>query len=140
MTFVIFHGVWYNAPMNGLEITAYDEKGYKPLVDFESWRVALINGPSEYKPVKIPTLSCHCETDEIFVLLKGSCMLLIGGAGDAPGEVEKVWLKEGLLYNVTRGTWHNECLMPGAKVLIVENADTSSANSKNYELSEPVVL
>jgi hypothetical protein len=126
--------------MKGLEIASYDEKGYKPLIDFESWRVALINGASVYQPAKITSISCHCETDEIFVLLKGSCLLLIGGNGDVPGEVEKVWLEEGLLYNVTKGTWHNEYLMPGAKVLIVENADTSQANSKNYQLPEAITL
>jgi hypothetical protein len=126
--------------MDGLEISSYEEKGYKPLVDFESWRVALINGAAAYKAADISSLSCHCETDEIFVLLKGSCLLLIGGRGEKPGPVEKVWLEEGLLYNVTKGTWHNECLMPGAKVLIVENANTSGANSKNYKLPEPVTL
>jgi hypothetical protein len=126
--------------MDGLEISSYEEKGYKPLVDFESWRVALINGAASYEPAKITSLSCHCETDEIFVLLKGSCMLLIGGRGENPGAVEKVWLQEGLLYNVTKGTWHNEFLMPGAKVLIVENANTSGANSKDYKLPEPIGL
>ncbi|GHU06131.1 hypothetical protein FACS1894147_12870 [Spirochaetia bacterium] len=126
--------------MKGLEITSYDGKGYKPLVDFESWRVALINGASDYQAAHITSLSCHCETDEIFVLLKGSCLLLIGGNGDVPGEVEKVWLEEGLLYNVTKGTWHNECLMPGAKVLIVENANTSGANSRDYQLPEAITL
>jgi hypothetical protein len=126
--------------MNGLEITSYEEKGYKPLVDFESWRVALINGAAVYEPAKISSLSCHCETDEIFVLLKGSCLLLIGGAGEVPENIEKVWLQEGLLYNVTKGTWHDEFLMPGAKVLIVENANTSLANSKKYQLPEPITL
>jgi hypothetical protein len=132
--------------MDGLEISSYEEKGYKPLVDFESWRVALINGAGScepagsYEPVRITSLSCHRETDEVFVLLRGSCLLLIGGRGEKPGPVEKVWLREGLLYNVTRGTWHNECLMPGAKVLIVENADTGRANSADCELPEPVTL
>jgi hypothetical protein len=126
--------------MNGLEITVYDETGYKPLVDFESWRVAMNNGPSVYEPMEISKLSCHCETDEIFVLLKGSCLLLVGGAGEKPGEVEKVWLKEGLVYNVTKGTWHNNCLMPGAKLLIVENANTSAANSKDHQLPKPITL
>jgi hypothetical protein len=126
--------------MDGLEITSYEGRGYKALVDFESWRVALINGADSYEPAVIRSLSCHCETDEIFVLLKGSCMLLLGGRGETPGAVEKLWLREGLLYNVTRGTWHNEFLMPGAKVLIVENADTSDENSKDYKLAKPLSL
>jgi hypothetical protein len=126
--------------MEGLEIFSHEEQGYKPLVDFESWRVALINGATVCEGAKISSLSCHCETDEIFVLLKGSCMLLIAGKGREPGKVEKVWLQEGLLYNVTKGTWHNEYLMPGAQVLIVENANTSGKNSNRHELLKPIVL
>ena len=126
--------------MEGLTIVSYEEKGYKPLVDFESWRVALINGPAAYEPVEIGNLSAHNETDEIFVLLKGSCMLLIGGNGTEPKAIEKLWLEEGLLYNVTRGTWHNEILMPGAKVLIVENANTSKSNSKQFQLDRKIPL
>ena len=124
--------------MEGLKVISYDEKGYKPLVDFESWRVALINGNSVYENTGIDTLSAHMETDEIFVLLKGSCMLVVGGNAAEPHDIEKVWLEEGLLYNVTKGTWHNEILTPGAKVLIVENANTSKANSKKFELGKKI--
>ena len=126
--------------MEGLTIVSYEEKGYKPLIDFESWRVALINGSTVYDAAEIASLSAHNETDEIFVLLKGSCMLLVGGNGEEPKDIEKVWLKEGLLYNVTKGTWHNEILMPGSKVLIVENSNTSKANSKQFQLKEKICI
>ena len=126
--------------MEGLSIVSHDEKGYKPLVDFESWRVALINGSSVYEPVEIDFLSAHMETDEIFVLLKGSCVLIMGGNGSEPKDIKNVWLEEGLLYNVKKGTWHNEILTPGSKVLIVENANTSKANSKRFQLSQKITL
>jgi len=126
--------------MDGLTVISYDEKGYKPLIDFESWRVALINGPQEYKHVEINEISAHLETDEIFVLLKGSCALLVGGNKDKPEKTEIVWLKEGLLYNVTKGTWHNEILLPGSKVLIVENVNTSKENSRKAPIPEKICL
>jgi hypothetical protein len=39
------------------------------------------------------------------------------------------------LYNVRRGAWHTHTLDEVATVLIVENRDTTSANSPEIELS-----
>jgi mannose-6-phosphate isomerase-like protein (cupin superfamily) len=124
----------------GLEIRAHNESGFKPLISFGNWRVAVSNGPATYRQKSITKLSAHCETDEVFVLVKGSGALILGGNGDIPSEPEIVWMQPGLLYNVTRGTWHANAFMPGAQVVIVENEDTSAANSKNWELESPVLI
>jgi len=124
--------------MNGLIIASHDEAGYKPLIDFETWRVALINGPPEYHSNEISELSVHFETDEVFILLEGSCALLIGGNKDQPENPETIWLRKGFLYNVTKGTWHSEILLPGTKVLIVENSNTSKENSKVVQLPQRI--
>ena len=44
-------------------------------------------------------------------------------------------MQPGKLYNVKRGVWHNSTLSPDASVLIVENVDTTSANSPHIALS-----
>jgi hypothetical protein len=124
----------------GLEIHCHSENGFKALMSFGKWRVAVSNGPVSYRQKSITRLSAHCETDEVFVLVKGSGALILGGNGEAPAEPEIVWMQPGLLYNVTRGTWHANAFMPGAQVVIVENEDTSAANSKNGELETPVLI
>ncbi|MDR0451345.1 MAG: hypothetical protein LBH26_08775 [Treponema sp.] len=124
----------------GLEVYRHNESGFKALVSFGKWRVALSNGPADCQRRSITRLSAHCETDEVFVLVKGSGALILGGNGDAPSEPEIVWMQPGLLYNVTKGTWHANAFMPGAQVVIVENEDTSAANSKNGELESPLVI
>ena len=40
------------------------------------------------------------------------------------------------VYNVRRGAWHHHTLSPDAVVLIVENRDTTDANSAEAQLSE----
>jgi hypothetical protein len=124
----------------GLEIHAHKESGFKPLISFGKWRVAVSNGPVSWQRKSITKLSAHCETDEVFVLVRGSGALILGGNGDVPSEPEILWMEPGLLYNVSRGTWHANAFMPGAQVVIVENEDTSAANSKEWELETPLFI
>jgi hypothetical protein len=124
----------------GLEIHGHNESGFKPLISFGNWRVAVSNGPESYRQKTIAKLSAHCQTDEVFVLVRGSGALILGGKGEAPSEPEIIWMQPGLLYNVTRGTWHANAFMPGAQVVIVENEDTSAANSKECALETPVLI
>ena len=126
--------------MSGLEIYSYTEPGFKPLINFGSWRVACSNGPSVYQRKEVTSLSRHLETDEVFVLVKGSCLLLTAGNGEVPGEVTKTWMELGKMYNVTQCTWHGSILLPGATVMIVENRDTKSQNSESRNIPEMVSL
>jgi hypothetical protein len=118
-----------------IEILEYREEGYKPLLDFGSWRVALLNGLDELLPENIPWFQKHRDTDEAFVLLSGRCVLYAvagevpdGGPID-PDRVEAVDMESFKLYDVRRGVYHSHALEPGSSVLIVENRDTSDANS-----------
>jgi hypothetical protein len=120
--------------MTGLEVYSSTQQGFKALVDYGDWRVALSNGGAVYERKEISSLSRHLETDEVFVLLKGSCLLLTGGKGAEPGELTKTWMEPGRLYNVTRGTWHRNIQLPGAQVLIIENRDTGPHNSESKDL------
>lgn len=126
--------------MSGLEIFSSTQQGFKPLVNFESWRVACSNGPSVYQRKEINTLSRHLKTDEVFVLIKGSCLLLTAGNGDVPGEITKTWLELGQIYNVTKGTWHGTIQLPNAMVIIVENSDTGPENSESRAIPEKIGL
>jgi hypothetical protein len=115
---------------NLVEILSHDADGYRPLVDYESWRVALLNSAEELQPENIDYVQRHDFTDEVFVLLAGCCILfLYGDNPDGLGECEAVRLWPGILYNVKKGVWHTHALTPGSKVLVVENRDTTNDNS-----------
>ncbi len=45
------------------------------------------------------------------------------------------YLEPGRVYNVKRAVWHTHTLSPDAKVLVVENRDTTFANSPFIPLS-----
>ena len=118
-----------------LEIRNYEGPGYKPLVDFGKWRVAFLRYEVEMEPERIKLLERHQETDEVFVLLEGRAVLLLGGNNARTAEVQPQPLHPGKLYNVKRSAWHSVLLSQDATVLLVENCDTSTENSEYEDLS-----
>jgi ureidoglycolate hydrolase len=119
---------------NLLEIHEYLGEGYKPLIDFNCWRVAVLRYLDELQPDRISYLEHHNETDEVFVLLQGQAILFIGQGDETVEEVFPQVMKQGVLYNVKRGTWHTAVLSRDATILLVENRDTASENSRYFTL------
>lgn len=112
-----------------LEIREYTEVGYRPLVDYGEWRVAVLNYIDELLPQNLHAMQRHELTDEVFVLLAGHCILYLG-QGDAA--VEAIYaqdLEPFKIYNVKRSAWHTHTLSEDARLLIVENCDTANENS-----------
>jgi ureidoglycolate hydrolase len=118
-----------------IEIREYLGDGYQPLVDFESWRVAILRYHEELLPQNIAEMQRHNETDEVFVLLAGRCILFVGEGAAELTSLEAVELEPQKLFNVKQGTWHTHTLSEDAVVLVVENRDTTLANSPRLPLS-----
>ena len=121
-----------------IEITEYTEEGYKPIVHFEHWKVAILNYIDELIVENIDNMQKHKFTDEVFVLLKGDITLFTAGDGDEPGEIKKTHLEPGKAYNVKKGVWHTHTLEEGASCLIIENEETNDGfdNSPRVSLSD----
>ena len=119
-----------------LKVDTFDGIGYQPVVDFENWRVAILRYHEELLPENITQMQRHDETDEVFVLLEGHCILLIGEGKDEIEGIHAVDMQPFLIYNVKRGCWHSHTLSRDARVLIVENRETSDINSPKRNLSK----
>lgn len=119
-----------------LEVRGYDGEGYCPLIDYGGWRVAILRYLDGLQPQRVDTMERHMETDEVFVLLKGQGVLLLGGSGPAVDQVTPQVLEIGKVYNVKRFAWHSILLTEEAAVLVVENQDTGAHNSEFAPLSE----
>lgn len=118
-----------------LMIREYHGKGYQPLIDFGSWRVAILRWEPGSRAEEIEFMERHTQTDEVFVLLEGWAALLIGGnQGKVDGIQAEVMAGE-KLYNVRQNTWHTALLSRDASILIVENRDTGEDNSEFFQLT-----
>jgi len=119
-----------------IDITSYEGIGYQPMIDYKTWRVAILRYHEELEIQNIMTMQKHDETDEVFVLLNGNCTLFVGGKGDQITEIDGIAMEPLKLYNVKKGVWHTHTLDKDATVLIVENQDTTDQNSPTITLSK----
>ena len=119
-----------------IEIRDFQGEGYMPLITHAGWRVAVLNYLDELLPSNITSMERHLGTDEVFVLVKGWGVLLLGGNGAKVEELTEVEMKIGTVYNIRLNTWHSILLSPEASVLIVENDDTCEANSEKCPLED----
>jgi hypothetical protein len=124
-------------PETLLEIRHYAGEGYRPLIDFGAWRVAVLRYIDELLPERLTQMQRHEETDEVFVLLAGRCILYLGEGADRVDTIRAIDMEPLKLYNVRRSAWHTHTLSEDATVLIVENCDTTPANSPQVPL-DPV--
>lgn len=119
-----------------VEIKEIKGEGYFPVIDYSTWRVAVLNYCDELLPQNINKMQRHDESDEVFVLLKGRFMLYAGDGKDTVGNINSVELEPYKVYNVHKGTWHTHSLSRDASVLIIENKDTGDENSPEIELDD----
>ncbi len=122
-------------PETLLEIRQYTGEGYRPLIDFEKWRVAILRDIDELLPENITKMQRHDETDEVFVLLEGGCILFLGEGDQQITQIHAQELEPLKLYNVKRSCWHTHTLSAGTTVLIVENRNTNDQNSPEIALN-----
>ena len=118
----------------GITVNRYDKSGYKPLVDYGAWRVAILNHEGRKRTGYIER---HLETDEVFVLLTGQATLFDGGTAAAPNRsLRAIAMKKGSVYNVKKASWHYSKLSASTKILIVENRNTTGKNSEKADLTD----
>lgn len=94
-----------------------------------------MNYTPDLLPEKINKMQKHTETDEVFVLLAGHCILFLGEGEARVTQIHAMNMELFKLYNVKRGAWHSHTFSEDARVLIVENRDTVDANSPFAGLS-----
>lgn len=123
-------------PESLIEIREHHAPDYMPLVDYQSWRVALMNYTADLLPEKINRVQKHTETDEVFVLMNGHCILFIGEGEESVTKLHAVDMELYKIYNVKKGVWHSHTFSEDARILIVENRDTVVENSPFIPLSE----
>lgn len=119
---------------NLIEIIDETNHGYHPVIKSDSWRVAVLNWHQELMPENISRFQKHDETDEVFVLLKGRCVLYL--LDEEKGNVVGVAMEPHKIYKIKRGVYHSHTLTRDAMVLIVENDNTGDANSPCVPLTE----
>ena len=94
-----------------------------------AWTVAVINYAPRFDAACFARMERHLKTDEVFVLLAGHATLVVGEM------MERVEMEPTKLYTMEQGEWHHILVSQDAKVLVVENSDTSPANTEYRDVA-----
>ncbi|WP_035345233.1 cupin domain-containing protein [Haploplasma modicum] len=125
--------------MSLIEIYEYNNSGYAKLMSYKEWRVAMLNFANELKIENIDYVEAHNMTDEVFVLLSGSCqMILMDFQDEQLKKIEIVNLEPNKIYNIPKNIYHSHVLSPNTKLLIIEQEDTSDHNSNRIYLTSEI--
>jgi mannose-6-phosphate isomerase-like protein (cupin superfamily) len=89
-------------PETLLEVREYTGISYQPLIDYGAWRVAILHYIDKLLPQNLDKMQRHDETDEVFVLLSGRCILFIGEGDERISAVYTQDMEPLKLYNVKK--------------------------------------
>ncbi len=116
--------------MKYVETYTFEESGYQKLFHHQDWRVAMLNYIEELEIENLCYVESHTDTDEVFVLLNGSCTIYVAELKDGMiNGFHTIKLEPHKIYKIPAGIYHTHTLSKDAKVLVIEQEDTSYDNS-----------
>ena len=119
-----------------IEVYRHDGAGYNPYLITSLWQVAQLNHSQENAFYGICRMDVHHHTDESFVLLKGTVVLIAASIAGEEVEFAPELMQYGRTYNIPENCWHNLMMSEDAEVLVVENAHTHEADFEFHYLSD----
>ena len=121
--------------MKKIEVYQHNQEGYNPFLIRDKWQVAFLNYAMEESLEKIDKLDVHFLTDEVFLLTKGSAVLIGATIEKDVVTFETIYMKANIAYNIPQNMWHKIAMQEGSQVLIVENCNTHLGDFEFYDLS-----
>lgn len=122
---------------NELIETYYHEgPGYNPFFIRDNWQVAQLNFMPEQGLDSIVKMDMHLQTDEVFVLTKGTAVLIGAVIENDAFSFQLIKMKIGVTYNIPSKLWHNIAMDSDAEIIIVEKSNTHLGDFIYRELSD----
>jgi hypothetical protein len=115
-----------------VDVHTYTGEDFQPVVETTGWLTALMNWSKRFDLSAPRRVEAHRLTDEVFVLLHGRSVLFVV----AEQGLTVIDMVPGVVYNVTRGTFHNVIGSRDAQWLIVESAGDPAAPTQYRDLDE----
>jgi hypothetical protein len=122
-------------PKDLLEVGHYFDDGYKPVLDFDGWRVAMLRYCDAVDAKNLHRVERHRNTNEVFILTAGETDLILCDAGDRPRNAYVVAMRHNVAYNIPAYGWHHVSMSKDAHIILFERTETSLETSDYAPLS-----
>ncbi len=122
--------------MMRIEEHSHQDSGLVRVYENAKWMVGIKNWKSANDIANIDCLERHNGTDELFVLLDGTCTLLFANEAEGSLVMEAVRMEPLKVYNIPRTLWHNTVTTKSTKLVLIEDSSTSGANSDVLMLTD----
>lgn len=114
----------------------YEGEGLTRVFENEKWMVGIKNWKPANDIANTNCLERHNKTDELFVLLEGSCVLLYANEENGELVINAVKMEPMKVYNIPATLWHNTVTQKDTKLILVEDSSTGSDNSDVLNLTD----
>ena len=117
-------------------IYANEVEGMQRVFENEKWTVGIKNWKPANDITGINNLERHNKTDELFVLVAGSCTLIYANEVEGGLDIKAVKMEPNKVYNIPATLWHNTVTCKDTKMILIEDSNTSMDNSDILDLKE----
>ncbi len=107
----------------------FEGEGLTRVFENEKWMVGIKNWKPANDVAGIDCIERHNETDELFVLLAGKCVLIYANEENGRLVFGAVDMQPNKVYNIPRSLWHNTVTTKDTKLILVEDSSTGMSNS-----------
>ena len=114
----------------------FNGEGMQLVFENEKWTVGIKNWKPANDVTGIDCLERHNKTDELFVLVEGSCTLVYANETEGGLEFGAVKMEKDKVYNIPATLWHNTITCKDTKMILIEDSNTSMENSDILNLTE----
>ncbi len=114
---------------------SFEGEGMQRVYENENWTVGIKNWKPANDISGIDCLERHNLTDELFVLIEGSCTLLSANEENGELVLQAVKMEPDRVYQIPATLWHNTVTEKDTKMILIENSSTSMENSDILPLS-----
>ena len=118
-----------------IEVKDFSGEGMSRVYENKKWTVGIKNWKPANDISGIDCLERHNETDELFILLSGTCTLIYANENAGKLDIQAVKMEPFKVYNIPATLWHNTVTRKDTKMALVEDSATGSSNSDVLSLN-----
>ncbi|MDD3903961.1 MAG: hypothetical protein PHO09_09825 [Sphaerochaeta sp.] len=122
--------------MQQIENFAFTGEGMTRVYENGKWMVGIKNWKPSNDITGIDCLERHNKSDELFVLLEGSCSLIYANETIEGLSIHAVSMEKNQVYNIPQSLWHNTVTQKTTKLILIEDSSTSGENSDILNLND----